>query len=57
MWMIGCRNVVTAGMRFVGRGGKIWGECVKDDMRLHGFQPEWAVFRDVWREFIHGANV
>ena len=32
-------------------------ECVKDDMKLLGLQPEWAVFRDVWRDFVHGANV
>ena len=31
--------------------------CVKDDMKLLGLQPEWAIFRDMWRDFIHGANV
>ena len=33
-------------------GRKTWGECVKDDIKLLGLQPEWAVFpcsgRDVW---------
>ena len=25
-------------------------ECVKDDMEELSLQPEWAVFRDMWRE-------
>ena len=25
-------------------------------MKLIGLQPEWVVFRDVRRDFIHGAN-
>ena len=50
-------NVVVAGMRCVCRGKKTWGECVKDDMTLLGLQPEWAIFRDMWRNFIHGANI
>ena len=33
------------------------GKCVKDDMKWLGLQPEWAIFRDVWRNFIHGAKV
>ena len=33
------------------------GESVKDDMKLFELQPEWAIFRDMWRDFIHGANV
>ena len=33
------------------------GEWVKNDMNSLGLQPEWAVFRDMWRDFIHGANV
>ena len=36
------------------RGRKTWGECVNDDMKLLGLQPEWAVFRNVWRDFILG---
>ena len=31
-------------------------ESVKDDMKVLGLHPEWAVFRDVWRDFIL-ANV
>ena len=23
-----------------------------DDMRVHGLHPYWAVFRDVWSDFI-----
>ena len=30
---------------------------MKDDMKLLGLQPEWAMFRNMWRDFIHGANV
>ena len=33
---------------------KTWGECVNDDIKLLGVQPEWAVFRDTWRDFILG---
>ena len=25
---------------------------MNDDMKVLGLQPEWAVFRDVWRDFI-----
>ena len=27
-------------------------EYVNDDMKLIGVQPEWAVFRDMWKDFI-----
>ena len=46
------------------RAGRL-GDCVNDDMKLLGLQPEWAVFRDMWRGFIsrqlstsaeHGRN-
>ena len=30
--------------------------CVKDDMKFLGLQPECALLRDMWRDFIHGAN-
>ena len=56
-WVSACRSVVVAGVRCVGRGRKTWGESVKDDMKLLGLQPEWDVFKDVWRNCIHGANV
>ena len=56
--MIACQPVeMVAGVRCVGRGSKTWRECVKDDMKMLGLQPQWAVFRDVWRDFIHRANV
>ena len=29
-------------MRCVGRGRKTWGECVKDDIKLLGLQPEYS---------------
>ena len=29
------------------RGRKTWYECVKDDMKVLGLHPEWAVFRDM----------
>ena len=45
-------------MRCVGRGRKTWGEYVEADMEIVlGLQPEWAVLRNVRRDFIHGANV
>ena len=53
--MIGCRNVVVAGVRCKGRNRKTWKECV-DDMEVLGLHPEWAVFRDVWRDLIW-ANI
>ena len=28
------------------------GECVNDDMKLLGLWPGWAVFREMWRDFI-----
>ena len=32
---------------------KTWGECVvKDDMKLLGLHPEWAIFSDTWRDLI-----
>ena len=57
--MIGCRPVEmwAAGVRCVARGRRTWGECVKYDMKLLGLQPEWAVFRDVWRDFIPAEYV
>ena len=46
------RRDVRAGIR----NRKTWKECVDDDMEVLGLHPEWAVFRDVWRDFIW-ANV
>ena len=56
-WVSACRNVVVSGVRCVGRGRKAWRECVKKDTDELGLHPEWAVFRDVWRGLISGANV
>ena len=28
------------------------GKCVDDDLKVLGLHPEWAVFRDVWRDII-----
>ena len=56
-WVSACRNVVVAGARCVGRGRTTWGECVKDDMELLGLQLVWAIFRDVWRDLIHGQTL
>ena len=50
-WVSACRNVVV-----VGRERKTWYECVKDDMKVLGLHPEWAVFRDMWRGFISGRT-
>ena len=35
-----------------GRGWKTLRECVKDDTKELSLHPEWAVFRDMWRENI-----
>ena len=51
-WVSSCRYTEVAGVKCVGRDRKTWGECVRDDMKLLGLQPEWAVFRDMWRDLI-----
>ena len=42
-----------------GRGGsrKTWEQCVRDDMKLLGLHPEWAVFMDMWRDLIWGKRL
>ena len=55
-WMPACRNVEMAGVRCRGRNRKTWRECVEDEMKVLGLHPVWAVFRDMWRDFIW-ANV
>ena len=42
-----CRGLVVEGTRGRGRSRKTWEQCVRDDMKLLGLHPEWAVFRDV----------
>ena len=51
-WVSVCRKVEVAGVRFKERNRKSWNECVDDDMKVLGLHPEWAIFRDVWRDFI-----
>ena len=55
-WVSACRNVEVAGVRCRVKNRKTWRECVNDDMKVLGLQPEWAIFRDMWRDFIW-ANV
>ena len=55
-WVSVCRKVEVAGARCKGRNRNTSKECVDDDMKVLGLHPEWAVFRDVWRDFIW-ANV
>ena len=45
-----------ARVRCRGRSRKTWKECVNDDMKVLGLQPEWAIFRDMWMDFIW-ANI
>ena len=47
-WVSACRGLVVEGMRGRGRSRKTWEQCVRDDMKLLGLHPEWAVFRDMW---------
>ena len=44
----------VAGGKCVGR--KTWRECVNDDVKLLSLQPEWVMFRDIWRGFISGQT-
>ena len=55
-WVSACRRVEVAGMSCKGRKRKTWKECVDDDMKVLGLHPEWAISRDMWRNFIW-ANV
>ena len=55
--MIGCRLVEMWrwwGIR-VGAGARRLEECV-NDMKVLGLQPEWVLFRDMWRGFISGQT-
>ena len=51
-WVLGCRNGEVVGEMSSGNGRLTWRECVNDDMKVHGLQSEWALFRDMWRGFI-----
>ena len=52
--MSACRNAVVAGEICGQRQEDLERVCntVNDDMKLLGLQPEWALFRDMWRGFI-----
>ena len=51
-WMSACRSVEVAGEKC--RGRKTWRECENVIMKLH---CEWAIFRDMWRDFIMGKHL
>ena len=58
-WVSACRNVVMAGVRCMAGAGRLGvGECFRVEMKLLGLRPELVVvFRVIWRDFIHGANI
>ena len=56
-WVSACRGLVVEGTRGRGRSRKTWEQCVRDDMKLLSLHPEWAVFRDMWRDLIWGKRV
>ena len=43
-------------MRVRGISMKTWGECVREDMDLHGLRQEWAVNRDLQKDLILGKH-
>ena len=45
-WVSACRGLVVEGARGRGRSRKTWEQCVRDDMKLLGLHPEWAIFKD-----------
>ena len=55
-WVSACRRLVVEGTRGRGRSRKTWERCVRDDMKLLGLHPEWAIFRDMWRDLIWGQT-
>ena len=60
MWMIGCllaEGWWWRGQGDRGRSRKTWEQCVRDDMKLLGLHPEWAIFRDMWRDLIWGKRL
>ena len=56
-WVSACRGLVVEGTRGRGRSRKTWEQCVRDDMKLLDLPPEWAVFRDMWRDLIWGKRL
>ena len=51
-WVSVYRKVEVAGVRCRGRNRETWGESVDDDMKVLGLRSVWAVFRNIWRDFI-----
>ena len=45
-------EIWVAGRCNVWAGAGRLGECVKNDITFLGLQPEWAMFRDMWRNLI-----
>ena len=56
-WVSACRGLVVEGARGRGRSRKTWEQCVRDDMKLLGLHSEWAIFKDMWRDFIWGKHL
>ena len=56
-WLSACRGLVVEGARGRGRSRKTWEQCVRDDMKLLGLHPEWAIFKDMWRDLIWGKRL
>ena len=52
---VSCRYMEVIGMKSVGRD--IWEECMKDDMKLVGLQPQWAIFSNFWRDLMLGKRL
>ena len=53
----GLLETPNMGTRGRGRSRKTWEQCIRDDMKLLGLHPEWAVFRDMWRDLIWGKRL
>ena len=56
-WVSACIGLVVEGARGRGRIRKTWEQCVRDNMRLLGLHPEWAIFKDMWRDLIWGKRL
>ena len=56
-WEEPTNSMPVEGTRGRGRSRKTWEQCVRDDIELLGLHPEWAVFRDMWRDLIWGKRL
>ena len=52
---VSCRYMEVTGMKCVSR--EIWEECMKDDMKWVGLQPEWVLYSDLWRDLMLGKGL